>query len=72
MSDQGVTKWKMVPEKITPTPLPSEEEIATRLLDVRGFGFYTDPMEGGQTAYDISLCALEEARAILTLLKRGR
>lgn len=34
---------------------------AQAILYRRGFGFYTDPMEGGQDAYDISCEALEAA-----------
>jgi hypothetical protein len=43
------------------------EEIAQVLCNLRGFGFYTDPMEGGQDAYDISCEALREAEAILAI-----
>ena len=43
------------------------EEIARVLLDRRGFGFYLDPMEGGQDAYDLTLEALADAAAILAL-----
>jgi len=48
------------------------EQIATALLDVRGFRFYSDPMEGGQDAYDISLQALEEARALLPFVRHAK
>jgi hypothetical protein len=41
------------------------EELAAQLCDMRGFGYYTDPMEGGQDAYDISCDAEREARALL-------
>jgi hypothetical protein len=37
------------------------EQIAMELCAMRGFGFYTDPMEGGQDAYEISCEALREA-----------
>lgn len=40
-------------------------EIAMALCDIRGFGFYTDPMEGGQDAYDISMQALFEAEQLI-------
>lgn len=42
--------------------------IAETLLSRRGFGFYTNPMDGGQDAYDISCDALEDARAALSAL----
>ena len=51
---------------------PSDEDVervAQALLDRRGFGFYLDPMEGGQDAYDITLDALEEARAAIAALR---
>jgi hypothetical protein len=48
------------------------EEIARVLLDRRGFGFYLDPMEGGQDAYDLTLEALAEADAILALFAQPR
>lgn len=41
------------------------ERMAEAILARRGFGFYTDPMEGGQDAYDISCETIEEARAAL-------
>lgn len=41
------------------------EAMARALLARRGFGFYTNPMEGGQDAYDISCEAIEEARAAI-------
>lgn len=44
------------------------EEMARAVLDSRGFNYYTDPMEGGQDAYDISMQALEEARIALKVL----
>ncbi len=46
---------------------PSREAVARTLLDRRGFGYYNDPMEGGQDAYDITMDALEDADAILAL-----
>jgi hypothetical protein len=46
---------------------PTEEDIATAILHVSGFVFVTDPMECGQDAYDISIQALEEARAVMAL-----
>lgn len=44
------------------------DKIATALLASRGFGFCTDPAEGGQDAYDLTLQALEEARAVAAIL----
>jgi hypothetical protein len=41
------------------------DAAAEAILSRRGFGYYTDPMEGGQDAYDISLEAREEATAAL-------
>ena len=57
-----------------PVPGPTRGEVtdemveraAIAILDRRGFGFYIDPMEGGQDAYDISCEALNEARAALS------
>lgn len=40
-------------------------KIAKILLERRGFGFYPEPMEAGQDAYDITLEALNEADAII-------
>lgn len=45
------------------------EEIARALLARRGFGFYSDPMESGQDAYDITGEALEEASALIPIIK---
>lgn len=39
---------------------------AMALVDRRGLGWYEDPMEGGQDAYDICLEAMEDARTVLT------
>ena len=44
------------------------EMMARAVLARRGVGFYTDPMEGGQDAYDISCEAIEEMRAALSVL----
>lgn len=44
------------------------EAIATALCHRRGFGFYTDPTEGGQDAFDISSDALEDARLIYEII----
>jgi hypothetical protein len=41
------------------------EAAATAICARRGFGYYTDPMEGGQDAYDISVEAFNEAREAL-------
>lgn len=37
---------------------------AAMLCSCRGFGYYTDPMEGGQDAYDISMEAYREIRVV--------
>lgn len=37
------------------------ELLAKAICEHRGFGYYTDPMEGGQDAYDISQEAYREA-----------
>lgn len=42
--------------------------VAQALLHRRGFGFYTDPMEGGQDAYDISIEALAEAEVAIAAM----
>jgi hypothetical protein len=42
------------------------QHVARALLNHQGFGFYTDPMEGGQDAYDISCEALVEAQIAIT------
>lgn len=67
-------------EQIASAPAPSDpagaggdlgklerkiDAAAEAILSRRGFGYYTDPMEGGQDAYDISLEAREEATAAL-------
>jgi hypothetical protein len=44
------------------------EAIARAILERQGFGFYTDPMEGGQDAYDITRAALEDGAVALTAL----
>lgn len=44
------------------------ERAAEALLARRGFGFYTDPMEGGQDAYDLSLEAIDEVRIVAAAL----
>lgn len=49
---------------------PTLEQIAAELCASRGFGFYTEPAEGGQDAYDISCEALREADNILALWER--
>lgn len=51
---------------------PTDDEVergARALLERRGFGFYTDPMEDGQDAYDISCEALEEVRVVLKAVR---
>jgi hypothetical protein len=45
------------------------EAMAIEALYRRGFCYYTDPMEGGQNAYDLSCEAREEAEAMLDHLK---
>jgi hypothetical protein len=45
------------------------ETMAIEALYRRGFCYYTDPMEGGQNAYDLSCEAREEAEAMLDHLK---
>ncbi len=40
-------------------------KIAQKLLERQAFGYYTDPMEGGQDAYDISCATLDEADFII-------
>lgn len=44
------------------------EKIAMVMLARQGFGFYSDPMEGGQDAYDITQDALADADAIIAVL----
>lgn len=46
------------------------DAAAEAILTRRGFGYYTDPMEGGQDAYDISCEAREEAIAALKAAKQ--
>jgi hypothetical protein len=46
------------------------DAAAEAILSRRGFGFYTDPMEGGQDAYDLSCEAREEAIAALKAAKQ--
>jgi hypothetical protein len=48
--------------------MTDRERIARVLLERRGFGFYEDPMEGGQDAYDLTLEALVEADAVIATL----
>lgn len=48
------------------------EAVARALLGCRGFGFYLDPMEGGQVAYDISCEALSEAEAAIAAYEAHR
>lgn len=48
------------------------ERAAQALVERRGFGWYEDPMEGGQDAYDICLEALDDARTVLTQCPDGR
>lgn len=54
-------------------PFPITDDVveagARAVLALRGFGFYSDPMEGGQDAYDISNEALIEARVCLGAAK---
>lgn len=42
---------------------PDREAIARGILNIGGFGFYRDPMEGGQDAYEITCEALIDAQA---------
>ena len=48
---------------------PDVEIVARAILDHQGFGFYTDPMEGGQDAYDISMDAVTVAEHIVMALR---
>ena len=52
------------PSLTNPNPKREDERAAEALCERRGFGFYTDPMEGGQDAYDISMDALEDVRVV--------
>ncbi len=45
------------------------EAMAINALHRQGFGYYTDPMEGGQNAYDLSCEAREEAEAHLAAIE---
>jgi hypothetical protein len=51
----------------------SDEEVAKRiaeaLVDHRGFGWYDNPMEGGQDAFDICQEALDEARLAVSIAR---
>jgi hypothetical protein len=42
------------------------ELLAMAICEFRGFGYYTDPMEGGQDAFDISQEAYREADYLRT------
>ena len=69
---QGQTKISgstgLTPELlITPE---MEEAGAGAILGMQGFGFYTDPMEGGQDAYDLSLVAMSEAARAYAAMRR--
>lgn len=48
---------------------PDVEIVARALLDLKGYGFYTDPMEGGQDAYDFSMEAVDHAEHIVMALR---
>lgn len=48
---------------------PDVTLVATAILTHQGFGFYTDPMEGGQDAYDLSMDAVEVADDIVKALR---
>lgn len=50
---------------------PDVRLVAQAILDRRGYGFYTDPMEGGQDAYDLSMDAVDEAEDIVRALRRA-
>lgn len=54
-----------------PPPLPSEKEIATTIAKVRFFKEYGEELEEQFVEGMAAKCA-SEARAILTLLNRGR
>lgn len=43
---------------------------ASAMLAHQGYGFYTDPMEGGQDAYDMSMEMLDLAQAAVNALRR--
>lgn len=58
--------------EIPPAPNDEHAEVergARALLERRGFGFYIDPMEGGQNAYDLSLEAMDEVRIVLAAVR---
>ena len=44
------------------------EAVVRRRLSARGFGFYLDPMEGGQDAYDITMEEMNEVHLDLALI----
>ena len=48
---------------------PDVEIVAKAILDHQGYGFYTDPMEGGQDAYDLSMDAVDTAEDIVKALR---
>lgn len=48
---------------------PDVETVARAILDRQGYGFYTDPMEGGQDAYDLSMDAVDTAEDIVKALR---
>lgn len=50
---------------------PDREAIARGILNIGGFGFYRDPMEGGQDAYEITCEALIDAQAAVRALLKG-
>jgi hypothetical protein len=45
------------------------ERAASALLARQGFAFYDNPMDGGQDAYDLSMEALEDARAVIKAMR---
>ena len=44
------------------------KRAAQALVQDWGFGWYDDPMEGGQDAYDICLRAVDEVRVVAAAL----
>ncbi|UTC28981.1 hypothetical protein MARCHEWKA_04690 [Brevundimonas phage vB_BpoS-Marchewka] len=46
------------------------ETAAIAMLWHQGYGYYTDPMEGGQDAYDLSMQMLDLAEAAVNALRR--
>lgn len=51
----------------------TDEEVAKRIaeayVDRQGFGWYDDPVEGGQDAYDICQQALDDARQAVSIAR---